>query len=573
MKRLHAIAFLLLGLAVWLFAGPAFAQIKINEIVEDEQDWESTDITDTREFVELYNDGASAVDIGDWTLGIIDLATGLPNATFTIPTGTMIGPGGYYVIGQAGVPNVNFTPAPSVELLYNLNSIYELRNPNQAGPTTIVDAVGLETFRGTELGFATQEQLDQMKAGEIAGPTAKGGWWGQIESNNEDLGQPTLPNLPLALGRYLDGRDTNVNGRDFGMLPATPGTSNNLAQVSLHDVPNVNNTAVGTVLRNDYYASFKLPRVFDPAALPDAYNPNAIPASPQGGRAIVAWDETGGGNVAYSDEYSNEFKIYAYIDPRPFNNGTANSTQSEATIYGIGTSDIFFGTPNSADLLTGQPGAGGNLTSSANGSTGLGWVIQRRTSNTAGVQTSAAILQLVDMNDGGDGVIADNDWQIIHSIDLTGASAGWHVLGIKYDPTTGNATGIYDDQTHNFATVTGLIGNFYAGYREQLPGANGSGSARPPTYDLFLEGDYNNDGKVDAADYVMWRNNEGQTSAFPNDRFAGSLVGANQYNAWKANFGAVATAAAGATLIAIPEPASMLLVMLGVAAAAVSRRR
>src|SRR6185369_6538806 len=32
-----------------------------------------------------------------------------------------------------------------------------------------------------------------------------------------------------------------------------------------------------------------------------------------------------------------------------------------------------------------------------------------------------------------------------------------------------------------------------------------------------LNGDFNSDGKVDAADYVMWRNNDGTSNALPND--------------------------------------------------------
>ena len=84
------------------------------------------------------------------------------------------------------------------------------------------------------------------------------------------------------------------------------------------------------------------------------------------------------------------------------------------------------------------------------------------------------------------------------------------MLGIDYDPTTGNVIAIYDRSTFNFTTTTGLVGNFYIGYRENLPGT-GNHDARPPTYDLFVApagvaGDYNNNGVVDAADYVLWRN-------------------------------------------------------------------
>ena len=49
-------------------------------------------------------------------------------------------------------------------------------------------------------------------------------------------------------------------------------------------------------------------------------------------------------------------------------------------------------------------------------------------------------------------------------------------------------------------------------------------------------GDYNNDGKVDAADYVVFRNAEGTSNVLPNDSFGG-VIGPNQYNQWKAHFG------------------------------------
>lgn len=559
------------GFALLVAALQANAQITINELVEDEQDFETTDVSpDSREFVELYNAGPASIDLSGWTLGAIDLDVGIPFVVDALPAGSTIPAGGYFVIGAPGVPNVNYSPT-ATDLWDNTNVIYELRNSVGA----MVDAVGVETFRGVELANATQEQIDQMNFGETAGTTARSGWWGQLESNNAHPSDPSYPNLPMSLGRYRDGRDTNVNGRDFGMLPATPGAKNDLSLVAHHEVTDVDSVAVGSVLRDDYYASFKLPRVIAPGTV-DTYNPSSIPASPQGGRAIIAWDETGGGNAVYSDELTNKFEIYAFIDPRPFNNATANSTQSEATVYGIGTTDPLFATPNSADLLTGQPGTGGNITSSANGSTGLGWLIQRRTSNTDGTQSSAAVLQLVDFNDGGDGVLADApDWNVIQTIDLTGASEGWHRLGIDYNPSTGDVVARYGDQTFNFSTEAGLIGNFYIGYREGLPGASGGGSARPPTYDLYVAGpnvpgDYNGDGQVTAADYTAWKNTFGMsvtpgTGADGNDN---GLIDAADYTVWRDNF-----TGPGAAALAVPEPAGLLAATCGLALLPIIRRR
>ena len=239
-----------LGLAIGLIACPAvFGQIVINEVVDDERAFDSGALPDTREFIELYNAGAAPVDISGWTIGSIALATGVPFATDTIPGGSIVAPGGYFVIAAAAVPNVNFTIA-AADIFPDQNTIFELRNGS-----TLVDAVGIETFRGVELANATQEQLDQIAAGQTVGPAARGGFWGQSISSNA-----IAPNVPQSLSRYLNGRDTNVNGRDFGMLPITPGTSNNLPQAPAHTVPNVDAQAVGTELGSNYYASFVLPR-------------------------------------------------------------------------------------------------------------------------------------------------------------------------------------------------------------------------------------------------------------------------------------------------------------------------
>lgn len=86
-------------------------------------------------------------------------------------------------------------------------------------------------------------------------------------------------------------------------------------------------------------------------------------------------------------------------------------------------------------------------------------------------------------------------------------------------------------------------------------------------------GDYNNDGKVDAADYTVWRDNVGNagTTLLNRDPANGGVVGDDDYDSWKANFGA--GGGGSVSTAGVPEPSSVLLVGLGVLAATALRRR
>lgn len=88
-------------------------------------------------------------------------------------------------------------------------------------------------------------------------------------------------------------------------------------------------------------------------------------------------------------------------------------------------------------------------------------------------------------------------------------------------------------------------------------------------------GDYNNDGKVDAADYTVWRDNVGNagTTLQNRDPANGSGdVGTNDYTSWKKHFGEPA-GSGSISATGVPEPSSVLLVGLGVLAATAFRRR
>ncbi len=86
-----------------------------------------------------------------------------------------------------------------------------------------------------------------------------------------------------------------------------------------------------------------------------------------------------------------------------------------------------------------------------------------------------------------------------------------------------------------------------------------------------VPGDYNNDGTVDAADYVVWRDNRNTVNVLPNDPF-GPIVDVAQYDLWKKNFGVtVISPALGAA--AVPEPSTLLLVLVAATGALSVRGR
>ena len=70
-----------------------------------------------------------------------------------------------------------------------------------------------------------------------------------------------------------------------------------------------------------------------------------------------------------------------------------------------------------------------------------------------------------------------------------------------------------------------------------------------PFFAPLLPGDFNDDGRVDAADYTRWRDS------------LGGAYSVSDYNNWKDNFGKSAPGAG--TVAAAPEPSAMVLFILG----------
>jgi hypothetical protein len=128
-----------------------------------------------------------------------------------------------------------------------------------------------------------------------------------------------------------------------------------------------------------------------------------------------------------------------------------------------------------------------------------------------------------------------------------------------FSPVAGNAFSF-------LSAVGGVAGTFDAVSLPALtPGLSWSINYNPTNFQLLvvqaLAGDFNGNGNVDAADYVVWRKGLGTTYT------------QNDYNVWRAHFGQTSGSGAGASANAtVPEPATLLLLMFAAAGWCLWRR-
>jgi hypothetical protein len=195
------------------------------------------------------------------------------------------------------------------------------------------------------------------------------------------------------------------------------------------------------------------------------------------------------------------------------------------------------GTTNNGRILEGTgvsdtPGTGGDTGTVANPinpEDGPGGIIQGSTyaPHTLSIEIVRLANGLIEVASFVDGVEVLRD-------DIKDTDTGFNVLGppaFSYDYVA----------FRNSADFDYVIDNFQVEVIAVNPG---------------LAGDFNDDGKVDAADYVVWRKNETANAALPNDN--GLATQAERFDLWRASFGQMSMPGGGAGS-AVPEPASAAL--------------
>jgi hypothetical protein len=101
---------------------------------------------------------------------------------------------------------------------------------------------------------------------------------------------------------------------------------------------------------------------------------------------------------------------------------------------------------------------------------------------------------------------------------------------------------------------------------------NGDGTVNAADYVVWrnnftssLPGDYDRDGDVDQADYLVWQQQFGMTGAVAADGNGDGTVNAADYVVWRNNLAQSASASSTTNdQTVVPEPGSILLLSLGI---------
>lgn len=80
-----------------------------------------------------------------------------------------------------------------------------------------------------------------------------------------------------------------------------------------------------------------------------------------------------------------------------------------------------------------------------------------------------------------------------------------------------------------------------------------------------VDGDYNRDGIVDAADYNLWRKTFGSRTQLQADGNGDGVINGADYNYWRQRFGNLLPPGAGSLAASIPEPSTALLLLTAAA--------
>lgn len=242
--------------------------------------------------------------------------------------------------------------------------------------------------------------------------------------------------------------------------------------------------------------------------------------------------------------------------------------------------------------------ANGNLLISANGNTGNGLAIANDAAQLYGNLDTAEVLQISAVTTSNHVWAGAPTEAFLFTPGSFGVTKFTAFRSNSFDEPTEGATLSDGTNTWGFGTATGTVaGGIFMdnGLSNTFSGAGGDvpltfttdvGSwtlkgfrlSTPITYDIApapptADADFNGDGLVDGADFLVWQQNSGLAEGATNeqgDADGNAAVNDLDLAAWQTNFGAGATPP---PIGAVPEPAAATLAAIALLAGAALRKR
>ncbi len=471
--------------------------------------------------------------------GTLTLGSAASPSTLTLPsaasqTFTLAGTGAT-VINDV-IQNPLSVPSPPAAINYSTSGPVALNAQNTYTGDTSLTSISTNVRIGAS-------------SNALPGPSFTAGPFGTGTVTMNSSSPPTLK--PIGADRTI----ANAINMTFGFITANPTVAED--PTGVHNLSLTGPITLGATGRN-------ITNNLGPGValtLGSAVTPSTIAL---GSTLTVQTQVAGGGSTIINDVLSGVGGLTVQNSAVVQLNGS-NNYAGNTTVTGTGSPKLFVNGSNtgagtvqidSVGTLGGTGSIAGAVFNSGTIAPGNGVGTLTAAGNVTMNASSHLAIELSGVTSDKLVVAGNLNLSNVDFLDVSGASQGLSWVIANY---TGTLTGTFNNVTSGYTV------NYGTGTNSQITlNKNPSG----------LNGDFNNDSKVDAGDYVIWRKNNGTSNALPNDNGLGTPIGPSHYTLWQNNYGKPPGSGSGALVVgAVPEPATMLLIVLGIAGLPTARAR
>ncbi|TWT90500.1 hypothetical protein Mal64_08910 [Pseudobythopirellula maris] len=531
------------ALLIFFFGAETRAQLIVTEIMQDPHSADAT-----WEWVEVYNPGSTAVDLAGY---LVDRVGDAPIGVTPAPVGIRTA----VIVDDEILSNTTVVPAGGVAVLYDGPALgYDAGRFRNAWPSMPAAAalIGVESW--------------PTLTNQPAAPGLSIGFWADeaaYRSDVADLGEPADPDYRVA---GTGAAAFEVSYRADGFWPL----ANNAASIAYDGVGSPAEGASWTLSVAGGAGATRSTASFlsEPINGPDRGSPGVAPAHGQAPRSSLQITEVMYDPASRTSGEWEWVEVYNPGDPLDFSEepywiddddfGPIPGPNVTAGVVGTGEVAVLY---NTDDATLGQMRAAWQTDDGPeiNFIPVRNWPELANGGDLVGLWRTP--LGYLDGQAGGElqyatsGVIYDNtgDWPRPNDADSIAIAD----LGADRSlPTSWTRA----SDTNSPAPASYVAAEVLApgGLADNLGMDVGSPGVVPETLLQTLPGDYNNDGRVDAADFTVWRDG------------LGVFYDEGGYATWVENYGESLGEANAAT---VPEPATAVLANLALATAAVAAGR